>query len=338
LWVWSLSIYLMGEKMKTKIFFYLKQISIKTLKILGVVLLVSVLYAGYFVYPFLKENTVILRMSAGLGNQLFQYSAAYAFAKKTNSKFYISIPEYYANSTNKISTDRKFGLYKFGIKKEQIIFDSPANQFLFKILRIFRNKNFILVNEKNFFNFNSSKTKKIYFIRGYFEDTKYFENDEKEIKELFNVKHLVSARTVDLVKKLQQKNSVCIHVRLGDWVIYRGELHNNYYYEAVKIIKNKIKDPEFYVFSDEPKKAKKKFKDFKGFNYMNNKNLLPIDDFFLLANCTNNINSQSSFNWWSSFLNSNLEGVVVTVRFRGYHKNWIKLDDIKFSRDNYKNY
>ncbi len=314
--------------MKTKNFSNLKQIAIRILKLLGILILISVLYAGYFVYPFLKKNTVILRMSGGLGNQLFQYSAAYAFAKKTNSKLYILFSKRYQKTTNKTSTDRYFDLYKFGIKKEQIIYGSGIERSILKILSfpLVQDK-FFVIKENNFFSFsNDSKNKKIYLIEHWFQDIKHFINEENEIKELFNVHNLASSRTSELVKKLQQKNSVCIHVRLGDWVKAFGELDNNYYNDAVKIIEDKIKDPRFYVFSDEPEIAKEKFKDFKDFNYMNNKNLLPIDDFFLLANCTNTINSASTFNWWSSFLNSNPEKVVIApIDHNSNPKGWIGL-------------
>ena len=59
---------------------------------------------------------------------------------------------------------------------------------------------------------------------------------------------------MELIEKLEMQNSVMVHIRRGDYVknnYYDGICDENYYKNAIEIMKQKIENPMFFVFSDE---------------------------------------------------------------------------------------
>jgi hypothetical protein len=259
-----------------------------------------------------NKNILLLKISGGLGNQLFQYSAAYNFAKKTNSDLYIYINKDYSNAKNITSYDRKFALLQLGIKESQIIYSSFVKSFLIELFLILRVPGFVFINQDNITKDHKSNLKHLYVMEDFFESMEYFKNEEESLKKLFNINNLKSENTIKIAKTLQKANSVCVHVRLGDWAKFFGELDNQYYSDAFTIVKEKIANPDFYVFSDDISAARMKLKEFPNLKYISNKNLTPLDEFYLLSKCTNTINSTSTFVWWASYLNNTPEKMIIT--------------------------
>ena len=90
-------------------------------------------------------------------------------------------------------------------------------------------------------------------------------------------------------------------------------------------MKQKTKNPVFFVFSDDINWAKNNFPDDKAFifadTYKKNKD---YEDLYLMSKCNHNIIANSSFSWWSAWLNQNSHKIVICPR------NWFQIKvDIK---------
>lgn len=137
---------------------------------------------------------------------------------------------------------------------------------------------------------------------GYFQSPKNINGYENKIREIFEP-------TEDFIKKIQliypnllSKNTVSIHVRRGDYLTIDRilpTLDKSYFDFCLSQLQNY---DSVFVCSDDITWVK------KNLNYKNMivvENLEDWEELWLMSLCKNNILSNSSFSWWSSFLNKN---------------------------------
>lgn len=142
-------------------------------------------------------------------------------------------------------------------------------------------------------------------IDGYFQSEKYFSGHTDLVKKMFEPSPLVKLHEVDY------EGSASIHVRRGDYVTlqhFHPPQSVIYYEQAISMIDDKVKN--IYVFSDDMEWCKKnlnhpKLQFLGGDMYT---------DFFSMAKCEHNIISNSSFSWWTAWLNQNPNKVIIAPR------------------------
>jgi hypothetical protein len=128
-------------------------------------------------------------------------------------------------------------------------------------------------------------------------------------------------------------------VRRGDFVNAKihGTLGMEYYGTATKLIREKVLNPVFYIFSDDIDWCKK--------NILLQDPVLYIGNEFasekarghlsLMTACKHFIIPNSSFGWWAAWLSKNVEKTVIAPKTWFHNsdwdtkdilpKNWIKL-------------
>ena len=159
-----------------------------------------------------------------------------------------------------------------------------------------------------------------YFV-GYWQSENYFNSIEKIIREHFKFKPTLSEKNLRLKKRIENSNSVSLHIRRGDYVnnasAYKthGLCSIEYYNRAIDEIKRQVKDPIFFIFSDDPEWVKST--DFGIINFeiidWNIGNLSYID-MQMMNCCKHNIIANSSFSWWGAWLNSNSKKIVISPK------------------------
>ena len=137
---------------------------------------------------------------------------------------------------------------------------------------------------------------------GYFQSPKYF-TDEEYIREILSLPEQeiikIKRRYEDIIKK----NTVSIHIRRGDYISpeqkeYHPVLPVEYYKKTLSDIKYDV----VLCFSDDIQWCKKN---------LHLKNIFFVEgnssweDIHLMSLCNNNIIANSTFSWWSAFLNNN---------------------------------
>ena len=90
-----------------------------------------------------------------------------------------------------------------------------------------------------------------------------------------------------------------------------------YYLKAVDIIKDRVEDPVFYVFTDNPDWVKENL---KGIDYTLVEDNPAIGwgnhfDMQLMSCCKHNIIANSTYSWWGAFLNDNPNKIVIEPRY-----------------------
>ena len=71
---------------------------------------------------------------------------------------------------------------------------------------------------------------------------------------------------------------------------------------------NKLQNPHYFIWSNEPDQYKEVFLDQKKFTFIENNNL--SIDFYLFSLCKNFIVGPSTFHWWGAWLNENTKKFV----------------------------
>ena len=102
---------------------------------------------------------------------------------------------------------------------------------------------------------------------------------------------------------------------------------SNYYDLAIQEIKSRVKDPHFFIFSDEVDKCRSFFKDLKNCCFIDwNKNENSYRDMQLMSLCKHNIIANSSFSFWGAYLNKNKDKTVICLKTHiPYPDEWIKI-------------
>ena len=96
---------------------------------------------------------------------------------------------------------------------------------------------------------------------GYFQSKKYFEDNEDIIRRELQVKDNLAGKNKKLYDEINKNNSVCLHIRRGDYVNTFFEVcTKDYYLEAINIMNKKVNNAKYYIFSDDINWAKDNIK------------------------------------------------------------------------------
>ncbi len=268
---------------------------------------------------------IIVKLKGGLGNQMFQYALGKSLALYYDKPLKIDA-DYIKNNEGYVPRD--FSLSKFNIEldlyqeadKERVGF-ILKNNFLAKKLRNYFLKKgkykgkYIIENPDNiglfkkelFENHNESM-----YIDGYWQSYLYF-NDIKEclIKE-FNLKPEHTKEMMGITQRINETNSIAVHIRRGDYVNLGWTLDTTYYKKAIEEIVENVENPEFYVFSDDTDWVKNNLQELDNATFIGEYNLFDYQELWLMSKCKHNIISNSTFSWWGAWLNQNDHQVVVS--------------------------
>lgn len=115
-----------------------------------------------------------------------------------------------------------------------------------------------------------------------------------------------------LGEEISSCNSASIHVRKGDYIEYGLDILNlDWYKKAIDIIKSKIENPTFYVFSDEDVKSEFDKIDCNFHYVTGNTGENAYRDMQLMSMCKHNIIANSTFSYWATLLNKNPDKIVI---------------------------
>lgn len=282
---------------------------------------------------------IIQNFFGGIGNQLFQYAAAYSLSLKIKKKIfydYSLLSSFKFAQNNKIKNIFRVNIYQ---KKKLNFFYLVFCNFIKKIiLRIsFLNKfQTFYMTENNFHKFENYSPDPILML-GYWQDIKFFLNNEEELKN--NLLFRKFKKNKFLLSSINIKNSVSIHIRRGDYLSKKNNINYvlpiDYYISAIHTMNIKLKNPSYFIFSDDKNlihlNLTEQFKKNKFILVNTDKD---YKDLYYMTLCKHNIMSNSTFSWWGAWLNKNKKKIIIYPKswFKNnipnpniFYKDWIKL-------------
>ncbi|MDD3894984.1 MAG: alpha-1,2-fucosyltransferase [Syntrophomonadaceae bacterium] len=281
---------------------------------------------------------IIVQLTGGLGNQLFQYAVGRRLAKfhNTNLKLDVLAFEY--------DPLRSYSLQHFNILENIATIDDIARfKGTNRLSRAFQHLRYRgqpyykqpIFHEQGFgFDPNIYKTSEDVYLAGYWQSEKYFKEIEAIIRKEFIIKYEMDEKNKELAQHISNCESVSIHIRRGDYVSnpvinsFHGTCELDYYYKCCSLIENKVKDPHFFIFSDDPEWASANLKLNHPTTFItHNKQEKDYEDLRLMSLCKHNIIANSSFSWWGAWINSNTEKLVFAP-VRWFNNNILYTGDL----------
>lgn len=158
-------------------------------------------------------------------------------------------------------------------------------------------------------------------FKGFWQSEKYFSHCKDDIRRQFTFLPFDEEKNNVLAAKMQQENSVAIHLRKGkDYLesslMGKGLCGVDYYQKAIDYIKKNVTRPVFYVFTDNPSWVENNINDFDytlvDWNEVAGKR--SFRDMQLMSCAKHNIIANSTYSWWGAWLNSNPEKIVIAPK------------------------
>lgn len=239
-------------------------------------------------------------LMGGLGNQLFQIFTLIAHSINTNQKFILpeKLPVY----------DKRHTYW---------------NSLLINLQEYISNTGslkWIQYNEPNFHYNKLPLLDDNLILNGYFQSYKYFETNYKEICDKLGLYQM--RNTIKQKYFTRMDNTISLHFRMGDYKNMPNHhplISDNYYINSLHHIVRVTKQEHWNVLytceetDDEIvlsriRNIKNIFKELKFIKIDNS--LKDYEQMLLMSVCDHNIIANSSFSWWSAYINDNIHKIV----------------------------
>ena len=253
----------------------------------------------------------VMSLQGGLGNQMFQIFAALAYSIKHSKQLVITAN---LNKWDKRST------------YWNSIFRDISNITVHDVNELKQ------INELRFNYSEIPIINQSFILCGYFQSYKYFETNYKCIYNKLGLRKII-----DYVRPYlnNSKNTISIHFRMGDYktcLPYHAILLDNYYASAIKYITNSTGTSNWSIFyaceQDDNAEVLNRIENIK--NELNNQgiqfikiedSLMDWEQMLLMSACDHNIIANSTFSWWSAYINDNKNKIVCYPDTWFGHKN-----------------
>ncbi len=239
------------------------------------------------------ESYVTCRLFGQMGNQLFQITAALAYAWDHNA-----IPVFPE-------------LHK---KEDRISYN--RTRIFFRLDSSMPSRPFINVfNEKNAYSPERIPFKKDLVLSGYFQSWKHFHHHRDRILSIFAPSKQVLDKLHRKYQELIEKpNTVAVHFRTHNKELHDKKLHPFVGFDYLRNAMNLFpQDSVFVVFSERMGWCKKNCPIFnKKMVYIEGND--GVEDFFLMSMMKNIIIANSSYSWWAAYIDQNPNKIIVAPK------------------------
>lgn len=290
--------------------------------------------------------SVTVHLMGGLGNQLFQYAFGRRLAYVNGAEFYLDVSGY----ANDVHPDPKRGiriceLGHFHIAGRLIRRDEkPPHgrialqrktekvwlflRWLADLRHPYHMRREIVEPEVNRFRFDRHVFERPIAgrvtVRGFWQTERYFADIQHLLRTELEVADELEGANAEMARCIRDSNSVAIHVRHGDNAGYvaqaLGLLPAAYYRNVILTLRAELRDPRFFVFSDDVDWAKKLLGNEPQMTYADqNGSADGHEDLRLMTLCKHHVLANSTFGWWGAWLGRKADQIVFAPK--RYYQN-----------------
>ena len=297
---------------------------------------------------------IIVKFCGGLGNQMYQFAMLIALQKKyPKQEIKADISHYMLfEEHNGFELSSYFGIklnyalylevkkvYSGLVPNRSYLFlpwkvrDFIVHQFQWKYnsicAKLHPNVAKWTVTEHNWKENKELLSSGDWYINGMWQNTEYFQEYQKDIISAFNMNPKLSETDSEDVRILKSGEVIAVHVRGGDFL--NGKTFNlcgkKYYNKALSKFAEK---KPLYIFTDDSAYAQELLCDYKIAGIVSHSIDESIKDMFMMSLAKNLVISNSTFSFWSAFLNMNADKIIcpryATKNVEGYTNACFKSD------------
>jgi hypothetical protein len=271
---------------------------------------------------------VVVDLSGGLGNQLFQYATGRAISLRTDSDLRLNTVQLGKDMSPDVEK-RGLQLKPFNLPVEFVnvapksryvdfLYDKLDNinaKLAAHLLDIYKSKNPVIFDPKVL------ELPSDIRLLGHWQSEKYFLEYKDRLRQEITISKKPNKENQQWLMKINETNSASIHIRRGDYVNLGRELPTDYYHKAIARLLNSIGDLDLFFFSDDLDWVHRQQDQIipddhqSRVHYVdcNNKET-GYEDLRLMRTCDHHIIANSTFSWWAAWLNrSNNKYVIAPV-------------------------
>lgn len=283
-------------------------------------------------------NVMYVKLTGGIGNQLFQYAfgcyLSHTYQREVRYFLECGVPADAYQKLSMLLTDKLQMASPSELAHISRFYDSNRTAY-----RIFRrclrampwlNKSVLVENGSQF---NDIISPSVMLYDGYWQSFRYIDAVEHTLRSRIHFPEAIEQQLP--LQTLQQTESVSIHVRFGDYLDSKNSQlfviqDIDYYQQAIAEIKRRIPNPVFHIFSNDIDKARQMLAPLLSSPTLSSPLLSspllssPPDliDMCMMAHCKHAIISNSTFSWWAAWLSKTTDSIVIAP------KKWYIPDDM----------
>jgi hypothetical protein len=280
---------------------------------------------------------VIAHLVGGIGNQLFIYAAAWAFAQRNNLELLLDVSAFPRDAFSR----RTYALGYFKLGDVTLIDDPRSADVIRQRYDRYRRK-FPrmpprlgpILGESNYLQFEPltvSAPIRLFptiYVLGYRQNEQYFADQSVGLRRKLEFTFDPSIQARRRAEEILECNAVAVHFRQLHQVP-SGETRPNarirqldkaYYAEAIDTMRKRVPDARFFCFGDS-------LANIDRFIALDPDIVIPaptgddpadICDLWLMTKCRHFIISNSTFGWWAAWLGSQPDSIVFCPDTRGF--------------------
>lgn len=270
----------------------------------------------------------IVKISDGLGNQMFQYAFARKLQIDTGKTVYLDTR--YVNNEDAVfrgennyytaqNDFRKYGLNHFKIRLNIADENALRNWSYLYNAGILQREIYTMAQkglwpwgycDEDLSGINIKKHLSMYY-KGYFFDLKYYDSIKKVLVKEFVLKNKLHL-PAELRDILKNDATVSVHVRRGDFVkLNRDISQKGYYPRALRLMEEKVENPTYLIFSDDVEWVKNNLKIGGKTVYVSSMGFMDYQEMMIMKHCQHYIIANSTFSYWAAYLNQNPDKIVI---------------------------
>jgi Glycosyl transferase family 11 len=300
------------------------------------------------------RTAVVARLCGGLGNQLFQFAAGRSLAERRGAQLILDATVFtlpnerrkFALEPYPIAAKVTVDGYAYPPTRPLVIVPRPAaldqrpaalvDRIVSGIgqrsgmaesavmavvsgfrhvtgrpaaLRVFREKTF---DYDSAFETIGAQT----YIDGYWQSERYFNDVCELIRRELTLPYGPNAVNAHWLGHIQGTNSVCVHVRRGDYLLadhfsQHGICSADYYARAMRAIVERVENAQFFIFSDDLEWCGRHIAG-RNVAYVDaNPPDAAHDELRLMSACRHHIIANSSLSWWGAWLARHERQIVI---------------------------
>lgn len=290
----------------------------------------------------IEQKHLIVRLAGGLGNQMFQYALGLALVHRgARVEYDLS---WFDGIRDKNVTPRAFELSQaFNLtppiadpKLTKHWSDSRMGLLRRAWVRVAGRKR-THVCEQDFGGFGyHPEIWSIHcgYLDGYWQSPDYMAGAEDTIRQRLIFPEIVDEANRQYLQTIQRVQAVAVHVRRGDYLrdsSGHAPLPISYYRAAIDILRERVEQPVFFVFSDDGPWARDNLRLGDAVFVHGNEGSAAFRDMQLMSLCRHLICANSSFSWWAAWLHPQPgRQVVIPDDYaqpgKRFVDGWIRLD------------
>lgn len=259
---------------------------------------------------------IIVSLSGGLGNQMFQYALGRCLAEKRQDTLIL-----YTGSLEESRSPWSYGLRPFlpdaTLVNEHRVLRKMGGELLWTAEAL----------NSRFCSAVFAAPPGNIMLRGKWQSENYFNDIANTVRAVFRFDAITlkDDYTV-LARQIETTSSVCVHVRRGDYLSPRRDKEFTgavYYASAVRKMREKCRDPHFFIFSDDIAWC------IETLSFDDPHTFVPCtpwpedcaaEHMYLMNLCRHFIIANSAFSWWGAWLGNSRDKIVIAPR------RWFKDD------------